>query len=116
MGGSSESDGGCLIATAAYGTPMESRIDVLREVRDTYLLNSAAGTAFVEAYYTFSPPVADFVAKHPTAATTVRVLLTPIIAVASALWTLPLLAGTFLMAAVGYALRRRRLALVKVNG
>ena len=108
--------GGCLIASAAYGTPMKSQIDVLRQVRDTYLLNTAAGSAFVDAYYTLSPPLADFVAKHPAAAATVRVLLTPIIAVAGALWTLPLLAGTFFMVAVGYAIRRRRLALVKVNG
>ena len=105
--------GGCLVATAAYGTPMENRIDVLREARDTYLLNTAVGSAFVDAYYTFSPPIADFVAKHPAAATTVRVLLTPVIAVSGALWTLPLLAGVFVIAATSYALHRRKRSLLK---
>ena len=106
----SSGGGGCFIATATYGTPLAQEIEALREVRDTYLLNNAAGAAFVDAYYTFSPPLADFVARHPAAAAATRILLTPIIALAHVLWMFPLLVGVVLLAAAGYVARRRKYA------
>jgi hypothetical protein len=66
---------GCFIATAAYGTPSAEQIDVLREFRDTVLLESTLGSQFVARYYQFSPPVADFIAGNELLRTMVRELL-----------------------------------------
>ena len=73
--------GPCFIATAAYGTPLSGDIDVLRDVRDTYLLDSALGTAAVDTYYRLSPGFAGKVAASPVLAALVRTVLTPCIAV-----------------------------------
>jgi len=67
--------GGCFIATAAYGTPAAEQIDVLREFRDSVLLESIAGSQFVALYYQLSPPVADFISGNSFLRTLVRELL-----------------------------------------
>jgi hypothetical protein len=67
--------GGCFIATAAYGTPSAEQIDVLREFRDSVLLESTAGSQFVALYYQLSPPVADFISGSSFLRTLVRELL-----------------------------------------
>jgi hypothetical protein len=79
------SGGGCFIATAAYGTPTAKQIDVLREFRDGVLLKSTVGSQFVALYYRFSPPVADFIARHEFLRTLVRdFLIAPIVHVVQA--------------------------------
>lgn len=87
------SDGGgggggshCFIATAAYGTPMATEIQSLRDVRDAYLIDTALGAAFVDAYYRVSPPIARMVSEYPAAKTAVRAVLSPVVAVSA--WTL----------------------------
>lgn len=55
----------CFIATAAYDTPAASEIDVLRDFRDDVLKQTWAGGQFVDAYYTMSPPIADWVRATP---------------------------------------------------
>jgi hypothetical protein len=67
--------GGCFIATAAYGTPSAEQIDVLRNFRDTVLLKSIVGSQFVDLYYRFGPPVADFIAENEILRTLVRELM-----------------------------------------
>ncbi len=71
--------GPCFIATAAYGTPLVAEIDTLRAVRDTYLLDNAVGSAFVDTYYRVSPAIADAVAQSPVLAAVVRLMLVPVI-------------------------------------
>ena len=51
----------CFIATAAYDTPTASEIDVLRDFRDDVLKTNWLGEHFVTAYYTTSPPIADWI-------------------------------------------------------
>jgi len=81
-GGSSNSGGGsCFIATAAYGSPMTQHVKVLREFRDRILLVNRVGKAFVDLYYSYSPPVADFIASHSSLQTMVRWSLLPIVGV-----------------------------------
>ena len=69
----------CFIATAAYGTPMASEIQVLRDFRDRYLVTNAPGRYFVSLYYKYSPPAARFIAHHDSLRAVVRGGLTPII-------------------------------------
>ena len=70
---------GCLIATAAYGTPLAPEIDVLRRWRDESLLSNALGRLFVRLYYRVSPPVAGFIETRGWLRALVRKLLRPII-------------------------------------
>jgi hypothetical protein len=64
---------GCFIATAAYGTDSAVQIDILREFRDTVLMPNRLGAAFVSLYYRTSPPIAEFISRHETLRTVVRV-------------------------------------------
>ena len=72
---------GCFIATAAFGSKFEKHVQLLRRFRDLYLMPNSIGRAFVRAYYRYSPPMADFIAKHDVLRTMVRWGLAPLIAV-----------------------------------
>jgi hypothetical protein len=74
---------GCLIATAAYGTPMAGEIEILCEFRDKYLLTNPLGQALVDLYYRVSPPIAEFITEHPSLKPIVRVGLLPVVAMST---------------------------------
>ena len=74
----------CFIATAAYGTPMAEEIQILRELRDEYLLTNSLGKGLVEFYYKVSPPMAEFISEHLTLKPIVRVGLLPAVAISTA--------------------------------
>jgi len=65
--------GGCFIATAAYGTATAKELNILREFRDTVLLPDSLGAKFVSFYYRTSPPIANFISHHEVLRTVVRV-------------------------------------------
>jgi hypothetical protein len=67
-----EEEGGCFIATAAYGTDTAREIDILRGFRDEILLPNSIGAQFVFLYYKTSPPTADFISQHAVLRTIVR--------------------------------------------
>jgi hypothetical protein len=77
------SPGGCFIATAAYCTPMAAEIQILRELRDKYLLTNSLGQGLVDVYYRTSPPIAGFITEHPGLKPVVRAGLMPIVATCS---------------------------------
>ena len=80
----SSEQGGCFIATAAYGTEAAAEIDVLRSFRDEVLLESIVGSQLVEWYYQTSPPVADFISENSLLRTIVRELvIDPMVSVAT---------------------------------
>ena len=47
---SEEEGGGCLIATAAYGSEMAPQVQLLREIRDNQLMNTESGSAFMSEH------------------------------------------------------------------
>jgi hypothetical protein len=75
--------GGCLIATAAYGSELSPQVQLLREIRDNQLMNTESGSAFMsgfnELYYSFSPTIADIERESPIFKEIVKVGLTPMI-------------------------------------
>jgi len=74
--------GGCFIATAAYGSKMDKHVTILTEFRDKRLVTNPIGRGIVDAYYTLSPPVADYLHKHPFARALVRYILIPVVGIA----------------------------------
>ena len=79
-----DNGGGCLIATAAYGSELAPQVQQLRELRDNTILQTKSGnsfmTAFNEFYYSFSPVIADFERENPIFKEGVKVTLTPMLA------------------------------------
>jgi len=82
-GGGGGGGGFCFIATAAYGSYLDSHVDTLRSFRDQYLETNPIGSAFVSLYYKVSPPMADFIDEHPTLKPIVRAGLWPAVAMSS---------------------------------
>jgi len=109
-GGGGGGGGGCFIATAAYGSYMADDVMVLRRFRDDYLLTSAAGQAFVNLYYTLSPPVANFIARHETLRTATRAALSPLVySIKYPLAAMLMLLLVVMGGVVGASMRRRRI-------
>jgi len=102
------SGGPCFIASAAYGTPLAGEVGILSDFRDKYLLTNPVGTAFVRTYYRLSPPLARFIANHEPIRAAVRVVLTPIVAIAKLTMTFPLSVAALLAAAAAALSRARR--------
>lgn len=79
--------GGCLIATAAYGTELAPQVQFLREVRDNTVMSTSSGMAFMsgfnQIYYSFSPTIADLEREHPLFQEAVRAFITPMISTLS---------------------------------
>ena len=75
--------GGCLIATAAFGSEMAPQVQFLRELRDNTVLQTQSGTSFMtgfnQFYYSFSPAVADLERENPMFKETVKLTLTPLL-------------------------------------
>ena len=80
---STEKGGGCLIATATYGSELAPQVQQLRELRDNSLLQTEYGTSFMNSfnnfYYSFSPIVADYERENPLFKEMVNIAITPLI-------------------------------------
>jgi len=80
----SSGGGGCLIATAAYGSELAPQVQMLREIRDNSLLQTQSGQSFMQGfnsfYYSFSPTIADYERENPVFKEAVKVTITPLVA------------------------------------
>ncbi|MDH3278021.1 MAG: copper-binding protein [Nitrosopumilus sp.] len=78
-----DNGGGCLIATATYGSELAPQVQQLRELRDNTILQTKSGDSFMNAfnelYYSFSPTVADLERQHPILKESMKVTLTPLL-------------------------------------
>ena len=76
-------NGGCLIATAAFGSEMAPQVQFLREIRDNTVLQTESGSAFMtgfnQFYYSFSPAIADYERENPVFKEAVKLTLTPLL-------------------------------------
>jgi len=75
--------GGCLIATAAFGSELSPQVQFLREIRDNTVLQTESGTSFMtgfnQFYYSFSPAIADYERENLVFKETVKLMLTPLL-------------------------------------
>ncbi len=75
--------GGCLIATAAYGSEMAPQVQLLREIRDNKVMSTKLGASFMtgfnQFYYSFSPVIADYERENPLFKEAVKIGLTPLV-------------------------------------
>jgi len=82
-GSKSSFQGGCLIATATFGSELAPQVQQLRELRDNYLMKTESGTLFMtgfnDFYYSFSPTIADWERQNPVFKEAVKIGITPLI-------------------------------------
>ena len=75
--------GGCLIATATFGSELAPQVQFLREIRDNTVLQTQSGSAFMtgfnQFYYSFSPAVADYERENIAFKETVKIAITPML-------------------------------------
>ena len=76
--------GGCLIATATFGSELAPQVQFLREIRDNTVLQTQSGSAFMigfnQFYYSFSPTIADYERENTAFKETVKIAITPMLA------------------------------------
>lgn len=87
----------CFIATAAYGSPLEKNVKVLRSFRDQILLKTSVGQLFVKAYYLLSPPLAKWIGQSASRRSVARTVLTPLVLLTTFLMEQPFLFGLFVL-------------------
>lgn len=87
--GESPLGGGCLIATAAFGSELAPQVQLLRELRDNVVLGTHSGASFMatfnQFYYSFSPTISDWERQNPTFKEAVRITITPMLSTLSIL-------------------------------
>jgi len=86
---SDKKNGGCLIATAAFGSELAPQVQQLRETRDNVVMKTQSGvvfmTAFNSAYYSFAPTIADWERQNPIFKEAVKITITPLLTTLSIL-------------------------------
>ncbi|HSD05306.1 MAG TPA: CFI-box-CTERM domain-containing protein [Nitrosopumilaceae archaeon] len=78
-------NGGCLIATAAFGSELAPQVQMLREIRDEKFLSTISGASFLQAfnslYYSFSPTIANAERQNPALQVVIKTALYPLIGI-----------------------------------
>ncbi len=77
--------GGCLIATAAFGSELTPQVQFLRNFRDNHILSTAAGSSFMNVfnawYYSFSPNVANAERENPVLQQMIKYAIYPLLGI-----------------------------------
>ena len=86
--GGNQTQSGCLIATAAFGSGFAPQVQQLREFRDNIAMKTFAGSSFMNAfnawYYSFSPSVAEYERTSSWARELVRAAIQPLLIILDA--------------------------------
>ncbi len=81
--GGGDVGGSCLIATAAFDSELAPQIQSLRETRDSIVMQTQSGKAFMESfnqfYYSFSPTIADWERENTVFKSAVKATIFPLI-------------------------------------
>ncbi len=101
----STSEGGCFVATAAHGSPLDAHVVTLRHFRDKHLLQSAVGRALVRIYYRYSPAAAAVISRNEGRRLAARGFLAPLVLAIAHPWRTALIAVLIVVALL--ANRRR---------
>ena len=84
---SNQEGGGCLIATAVFDSELSTQVQMLREIRDTKIMNTQVGAMFTlgfnQFYYSFSPAIADMERQNSLFKEVVKITITPLLATLS---------------------------------
>jgi len=105
----------CYIATATYGTPLDTNIDILRDFRDAVLITNPIGKTFVSTYYRTSPPIADALRENDGIRTVTRLtLITPLVYLSKSLLNSILVMAIFILGLTAVlSLRKERMKIVR---
>lgn len=75
----------CMIATAAFGSPLAPQVQFLRDFRDNHLLQTSVGASFMNVfnswYYSFSPSVANYEDNQPWFQQIIRTSIYPLLGI-----------------------------------
>ncbi|MCJ8346721.1 hypothetical protein MJH12_14350, partial [bacterium] len=77
--------GGCFLASASFLGKDSYEVGVLSNFRDRFLLTNSIGKTFVELYYHYSPPIADWMKTNSKILILGQILLTPLVFLSSLL-------------------------------
>lgn len=109
---SSNSDGRCFIATAAFGSPLHPYVQILREFRDRYLLTNDIGRKMVSLYYFYSPLAAEAITEDAALRAGVQISLIPVIIFSAFMVKTTMIekvvVGTLLLLVVLYVVKARK--------
>ncbi len=82
-GGGGGGGGGCFITTAAFGSPTDTHVGVLRNSRARFPLSNRVGKMLARLYNHWSAALADFIEERETARVLTRWTLYPLVGLAS---------------------------------
>jgi hypothetical protein len=75
----------CFVATAVYGSEMDSNVILLQQMRDRYLKIHVLGRCFISWYYRIGPKCADMIQSRPILKKLVRIGLCPVVKISARL-------------------------------
>ncbi|MDA3862230.1 MAG: hypothetical protein PF689_00005, partial [Deltaproteobacteria bacterium] len=97
----------CFIATTVYESKSHPFVKILRKFRDRKLLTNEPGIAFTKWYYANGKIIATFISSSNILVESVKLLLLPLVMLASILLFLPWW-SLFLITGASFAFKKRR--------
>jgi len=71
--------GSCFIATAAFGSPLDPHVGILKTFGNKYLTQHSMGRKLIKYYYRYSPEIAEYIKEHESIKLIIRYSLIPVV-------------------------------------